>query len=606
MDCRSGWRSTIGGFGRLRGLAAALVCTACLSGASAPPAAAVNPIKPVCGIAGLFSGLLGKACSVVQNGGRLADAGKKLLSGHVGGAVKTALGEAGAKTASAATTALGLAAIGTWVLGGAKVALHETAIVLGHTTTPQLRSTWFSATYWRMAGIAAVLTLPFLFAAAVQALMRSDLALLARSALGYLPLSMLAISVAAPVTMLLLAASDQLSAVISSASGNAGAHFLGRASATIGALTLLSGSPFLAVLIGVLLVAGTVTLWLELLMREAAVYVIVLMLPLAFAAFVWPARRIWAMRAIELLVALILSKFAIVAVLSLGGAALTSGLAGGITGWMGGVVLLLMGAFAPWALLRLMPLSELASSAVGPLRGEIRAAERGVERAEGYAGAAEDWAASRSAEMRRDADRTANVGSDGGPGLREAARTTSAAEVPEANAADPAEPYRGDGLPGTEAAPDPGERLQATEVAADPGDGVTAEAAVAASPPGTRDRGAPGGASGKARRPQADHDIQRSRTPRVRDGDGGAMDRSVDDLPAVELNLDEVPFSFSALPRDLRAPEHRDGNHDPGHDGALSGEILGLSGADHDSGAVEPSDDPDPTPPRQQPEEGTL
>ena len=57
-------------------------------------------------------------------------------------------------------------------------------------------------------------------------------------------------------------------------------------------------------------------------MREAAVYVIVLMLPLAFAAMVWPARRIWAIRAIELLVALILSKFAIVAVLSLGGAAL--------------------------------------------------------------------------------------------------------------------------------------------------------------------------------------------------------------------------------------------------------------------------------------------
>ena len=56
-------------------------------------------------------------------------------------------------------------------------------------------------------------------------------------------------------------------------------------------------------------------LWLELLMREAAVYVIVLMLPLVFAALVWPARRVWAVRAVELLVALILSKFAIVAVL---------------------------------------------------------------------------------------------------------------------------------------------------------------------------------------------------------------------------------------------------------------------------------------------------
>ncbi len=57
------------------------------------------------------------------------------------------------------------------------------------------------------------------------------------------------------------------------------------------------------------------------LIREAAVYVVVLMLPLAFAAFVWPARRIWAIRAVELLIALILSKFAVVAVLSLAGAA---------------------------------------------------------------------------------------------------------------------------------------------------------------------------------------------------------------------------------------------------------------------------------------------
>ena len=51
------------------------------------------------------------------------------------------------------------------------------------------------------------------------------------------------------------------------------------------------------------------------------------MLPLAFAALVWPARRIWAIRAVEVLVALILSKFVIVAVLSLGGAALGAQLA---------------------------------------------------------------------------------------------------------------------------------------------------------------------------------------------------------------------------------------------------------------------------------------
>ena len=87
-------------------------------------------------------------------------------------------------------------------------------------------------------------------------------------------------------------------------------------------------------------------LWIELLIREAAVYVIVLMLPLFFAAMVWPARRVWAVRAVEMLVALILSKFAIVAVLSLGGAALghvrrrrhTAMLAGAMLDPAGGVL----------------------------------------------------------------------------------------------------------------------------------------------------------------------------------------------------------------------------------------------------------------------------
>src|SRR5436305_907187 len=272
---------------------------------------------------------------------------------------------------SVATTALRLAAIGAWVLGGAKFVLHEAAKVVGESTTPHLDTSWFSATYWRVAGIAALLTLPFLFAAAVQALTRSDLALLLRAALGYLPLAILAVTVAAPVTALLLSGSDELSTLVSSATGQPGARALGQGIGLTGTLTLLSGSPFFVFFFALLTAAGAMTLWMELVMREAAVYVVVLMLPLAFAALVWPARRVWAVRAVELLVALILSKFAIVAVLSLGGAALgTSFGSHSITGALAGGALVLLAAFAPWALLRLLPLAELASGAAGSLRRE--------------------------------------------------------------------------------------------------------------------------------------------------------------------------------------------------------------------------------------------
>ena len=174
-----------------------------------------------------------------------------------------------------------------------------------------------------MAAIAALLTLPFLFAATVQAALRSDVALLVRAAFGYLPLAILSIAIAAPVTTMLLAASDELCGLISVGRRQRSATLPGDgpAIAVLG-LTALAGSPFLAFLIGLFMIGAAFALWIELLLREAAVYVVVLMLPLAFAALAWPARRIWAVRAVELLVALILSKFAIVAVLSLGGAAI--------------------------------------------------------------------------------------------------------------------------------------------------------------------------------------------------------------------------------------------------------------------------------------------
>ena len=123
----------------------------------------------------------------------------------------------------------------------------------------------------------------------------------------------------------------------------------------------MSRSTFIAFFIGLLTVAATLTLWVELLIRAAAVYVIVLMLPVFFAALVWPARRVWAVRASRLLVALILSKFAIVAVLSLGGSGHRPGRAAGRAGALAGATLVLLAAFSPWALLRLLPLHELAA-----------------------------------------------------------------------------------------------------------------------------------------------------------------------------------------------------------------------------------------------------
>ncbi len=380
-------------------------------------AVGLNPLKPICGVTGLISGMAGRACKVVQNGGRVIGAGKKLLTGHVGGAVNALLGGGGASSSSSvvgkAAFVAGLAAVGGWVLGGARTALKLTASLLDKTTSPQLRTTWFSSTYWRIAGIGALLTLPFLFAAAIQALLRSDLTLLLRAAFGYLPLSLLAVSVAAPLTMLLLAASDGASAVVSSAAGGASARALTKIGIYSGTLDLISRSPFISFVIGLLVVGAAVLLWVEMLMRSAAIYIVVLMLPLVFASLVWPARRVWAVRAIEVLIALILSKFVVVSVLSLSGAPLGQAGSGGVGGMLMGLVLVSLAALAPWALVRLLPMTELASAAAGQLRGEAGQLRPAHDQVEARASDASDWLTSVPAAMRGQADHIGELAARG-------------------------------------------------------------------------------------------------------------------------------------------------------------------------------------------------
>ena len=122
-------------------------------------------------------------------------------------------------------------------------------------------------------------------------------------------------------------------------------------------------------LIALLIAVAAFVLWLELLIRAAAVYVAVLFLPLALATLVWPAVSHWCRRLVETLAALILSKFVIVATLSLAAGAVSSGTAGtgdhgsGFSSVLAGGALLLMATFVPFAILRMIPAVEAGAVA---------------------------------------------------------------------------------------------------------------------------------------------------------------------------------------------------------------------------------------------------
>jgi hypothetical protein len=219
----------------------------------------------------------------------------------------------------------------------------------------------------------------------IQAIHRQSASMLIRSVAVNVPLAILLTAVAVKLVQLGLALTDSMSATVAQGAGLDTNHFF---TSTITALSgPATGGPatptFVVLMGGLAVVFGAFLLWVELLIRSAAIYVAVLFLPLALASLAWPAIAHWCRRLVDTLVALILSKFVIVSVLSLAAGALAGGAGsspsgsagsaaggGSFTDVLGGAALLLLAAFAPWALFRLLPFLE--AGAVGHLEGAGR------------------------------------------------------------------------------------------------------------------------------------------------------------------------------------------------------------------------------------------
>ncbi len=156
---------------RVAALVAVLAC-GIASPMAFPERAAANPLDKLCSVVGtLGEGWWGKACKAVAHPKQIVGAAKAIATGKPGQAVKVLLGGAKSNVFSA-SGALGIAAIVAWAVGGAHFVLSETAKLLGQTTGPELTASWFSSVYWRVAAIATLMTLPFLIAAAIQAVLR--------------------------------------------------------------------------------------------------------------------------------------------------------------------------------------------------------------------------------------------------------------------------------------------------------------------------------------------------------------------------------------------------------------------------------------------------
>jgi hypothetical protein len=272
-------------------------------------------------------------------------------------------------------------AAGHWVANGASWLLDAVGSALNGTTKVPIGTTWFGAHESVMAALAAAVVLPMACCAVIQAVLHQNLTVLMRSMLLHLPLALLLTGVAVELVRLGLALTDALSSRVMAAGGTDARHLLQPLSQalTAGSVTGPSVPTFVLFVAGLLTAMAALALWLELVVRAAAVTAATLFLPLALAALVWPAVAHWCRRLADTLVALIVSKLVIAAVLSLaagalaGGLGVSAGAGGGVSSVVTGVALLLVATTAPFTLLRLVPAVEAgAVSHLESVRHRIR------------------------------------------------------------------------------------------------------------------------------------------------------------------------------------------------------------------------------------------
>ncbi|MEW6470929.1 MAG: hypothetical protein AB1679_01545 [Actinomycetota bacterium] len=224
------------------------------------------------------------------------------------------------------------------------------------------------------------------FLALLQGLLAGDPGAMMRAVLREVPVSVAGTVLLVGITSMLLRLTDAASAaVLEGAPANVGA-FLARLSSA-GAVT---GNGLLGAVVLVVFVLGGLLVWIELLVRSALLYLLLAFAPLTLAVRVWPVARGTFRRLAELGVALIVSKFAIALALALGAAALAgdgpeTGLSSAegaglsLSGLLAGASLMVLAAFTPFVVLRLLPIVEAAVVAQGISRTPVRAGQAGMQ-----------------------------------------------------------------------------------------------------------------------------------------------------------------------------------------------------------------------------------
>jgi len=253
-----------------------------------------------------------------------------------------------------------------WILSGTTSLLEACGRALEATTAPSFGGA-FASEAGVLERLGAELCLLLLLLGVIQAIVRQDLTGLVRTVLLRLPAALLLGAAVSALVAIALQVTDEMCSAL-----------VGSPSSVIGPLVqhvavLLSGpgstsvvdDGFAAIVVALLAAGIGLVLWLELVVRSAAIVVCTLFLPVALSGIVWEPSARWARRLAETIAGLVLAKLVVVAVLVLAARTVSSGT--GLNGLVQATALLLLATLSPFSLLRLIPMIE--AGAFGHLDG---------------------------------------------------------------------------------------------------------------------------------------------------------------------------------------------------------------------------------------------
>lgn len=225
-------------------------------------------------------------------------------------------------------------------------------------------------------GMSMALVLALFLISIIRSLAAGEPGAIIRAALVDVPSAMLLMVLSVTVAWILIRIVDEASLAVT---GDIGAA-MGEFTASLVVVEAITGAGLLGIIFGLLFVIGAILVWLQLLVRAALIYILIVLAPLGFATRAHPGTRQIARRTIEMGVALILSKFGVAVAFGVGATAIDSsnGVVEGegvnLAGMMAGVAVMLMAAFMPWLIWKVFPIVEAATAAAGVERSPIKAA----------------------------------------------------------------------------------------------------------------------------------------------------------------------------------------------------------------------------------------